>query len=95
MPGDLHSALKTDEVGRAGASSGVEFVLMRLRQGRDKSAHSLHARPNTFSTAGFQTTDLLGVLGFSRSQCAFVVGGECYVRAVDESFDVDGFASSP
>ena len=93
MSDPLHVALKTEPAGKADGG-GVEFLLMRLQEGRDRIAYSLHARPHTFSSAGIQTTDLLDVLGFERSRCAFMVGGECYARAVPEGLDIQAFADA-
>ena len=59
-------ALKTEPAVKADGG-GVEFLLMRLQEGLDRIACSLHARPRTFSSAGTQSTDLVDMLGFERS----------------------------
>ena len=87
---DLHSALKTEIVSKADAN-GTQLALVRLIQGRDKSLLTLHANPTTFSTYGLQTTDVLAMLGFTRSACAFMTSGQCYVRPVAEDFDLTEF----
>ena len=89
---DLHQALRTEITDKKSAD-GVEFVLVRLQDSKDDIRYSLHARPNSYSTAGAQTTDLLALLGFRRSNCAFFGGTQCYVRSVDASFDLPGFTS--
>jgi len=88
---DLHSALKTEVVQRAGWDGG-EAVLVQLQQGKDQVHFSLHIRPSSFTTYGVQMTDLLALLGFEHSRCAFVNGGECYAKAAEESIDVAAFA---
>lgn len=90
MP-DLHSALKVDPVGHQN-SDLAEITLVRLQQSKDSITYGLHVRPHTWTTNGIQSTDLLGYLGFARSACSFLVGGECYARAVPSSFDVDAFS---
>lgn len=91
---DLHAALRTEVIDSAHSGAGVEFVVVRLQHSKDDVRFSLHARPSSWSTAGPQTTDVLGMIGFHRSRCAFVSGGECYGRAVDAEFDVQLFATA-
>jgi hypothetical protein len=86
---DLHAAARTREIERR-HGEGFEAVLMRLQHAKDQTEHSLHVRPSSFSTAGLQTTDLLGLIGFRRSHCTFV-GGECYASAVEANFDLSHF----
>jgi hypothetical protein len=69
-------------------------VLAKLQWGKDQIGYSLHANPNTWSTSGFQLTDFLGYLGFQRSSCSFFVGQQCYVRWVNDGFDIGEFAKS-
>jgi hypothetical protein len=88
---DLHSALKTEEISRADAN-GTKLALVRLIHGKDKSTLTIHANPTTFSFSGLQTTDILAMLGFIRSSCAFMTGGQCYARSVGENFNLDDFA---
>jgi len=89
-PVELHSALKT-EVLTTVEAGGTQLSLVRLIHGRDKSTLTLHANPTTFTTFGLQTTDVLSMLGFTRSACAFIVGSQCYARAVADSFDLEEF----
>lgn len=89
---DLHSALRTQIVNHAGWDGG-EVVLVRLQQSKEQIWHTLHVRPSSFSMSGLQMTDLLSIIGFRRSICAFVNGGQCYAREVSQSFDVASFAS--
>ena len=88
---DLHQALKTERVGEANGA-GVNFVLVKLQWGRDDVGFGLHADPRSWTTAGVQTPDLLGYLGFKREPNCGFVGGECYARMVDEGFALDAFA---
>ena len=88
----LHSALKT-EVQKNVVEAGISYTYLRLQHGKDQIEHSLHARPNTHTTSGMQTTDLLAHLGFRRSGCPFQQP-ECYVRSVQDHFDVNGFAQA-
>lgn len=86
----LHSALKT-EVQNSLAEAGVSYTLVQLQHGRNEKDYALHARPNTHTTSGMQTTDFLSHLGFRRSACPFQ-SPECYVRSVPDNFDLNGFA---
>jgi hypothetical protein len=90
----LHQALRTEVAASADSSAGVHFVMVRLQNSKDDVRFSLHARPTRFSTAGPQTTDMLGMLGFKRSACAYVSGSECYCTIVDSTFDVTSFAQA-
>ncbi len=90
---DPHSALKTDIVGSAQVR-GLDLRLVRLQWSKTDIGFSLHAAPNTWSTAGIQTTDFLSHLGFQRSRCHFVPAQECYVRWADEGFDVSAFGQA-
>lgn len=87
---ELHSALKTEVLATTKAD-GTQLSLVRLIHGRDKSTLTLHANPTTFTTFGLQITDVLSMLGFTRSVCAFISGGKCYARAVEESFNLEEF----
>ena len=87
---DLHAALKTEVVTNT-TSAGVQFVVARLQNSKDDSKLSLHAAPNSYSTAGIQTTDFLKYLGFVRGSCAFV-RGECYSIGIPSDFDLANFA---
>ena len=90
---DPHTALKTEVVSRVDSGS-IELVLMRLRHGKDDTEYSLHARPYSYTSAGVQTTDLLGYLGFRSGPCSFLAGGRCYARPVPNTFQLDGFGST-
>ena len=90
---DLHAALRTEKVSEE-QREGVEFVLVRLQDGKDDVRFSLHACPSQFSSWGPQTTDLLAQLGFRRSPCRFVHGDECFVHAAVSEFDVPAFAEA-
>lgn len=87
----LHSALKTTVIGNH-AGNGINYILVRLQNAKDDFADTLHARPNSYSTSGFQTTDFLSLLGFSRSRCAFH-GSECFCRHVPEGLDLKGLSA--
>ncbi len=90
---DLHHALKTEKVA-VGLGAGVEFVLVKLQWGRDDIGYSLHADPRQWSTAGVQTPDLLGYLGFEREERCGFINGECYARRVEEGFSPDEFGTA-
>ncbi len=90
---DPHQSLRSSTIANA-RSGGVEFVLAKLQWGKDQIGYSLHANPNTWSTSGFQLTDFLGYLGFQRSGCSFFVGQQCYVRWVNDGFDIGEFPKS-
>src|SRR5207247_1403714 len=90
--GDLHSALKTVVVAEV-SEGGISYKHVRLQHGRDDFTDSLHARPNSYSTAGIQATDFLHFLGFSRSPCAFHIG-ECYSRVLPPRHDVPAIAKA-
>ncbi len=83
--GDLHSALKTS-VEIEVSASGMDFKHVRLQNGKDDFEDTVHVYPNSWSSAGIQTTDFLKFLGFSRSSCAFG-HGECYCRKLSGEFD--------
>lgn len=87
----LHSALKTTVIGNH-AGGGINYILVRLQNGKDNFVDSLHARPNNFSTSGFQATDFLSLLGFIRSECAFH-GSECFCRQVPKGVELKGLSS--
>lgn len=88
----LHRALKANEIATA-RSSGVEFKLVELRQSKNDTILTLHANPSSFTTAGPQSTDLLGMCQFHRDQCVYF-NGDCYVRKVSADFDLASFASA-
>lgn len=88
---DFHSALKTEEIASVDAS-GTQLKLVKLVQGRERSTLTLHANPTSFSTYGLQTTDVLSILGFQRSACPFMVGGQCYAKDVADDFNINEFA---
>ncbi len=88
---NLHSALKTTVVSSHNGD-GIHYILVRLQNGKDDFIDTLHARPNAFSWSGFQTTDFLSLLGFSRSGCAFHQS-ECFCRQVPEGLDIKGLSA--
>ncbi len=88
---DLHAALKTEIVGKAD-TNGIQLVLVKLISGKDKSTLSLHANPTSFSFSGLQTADVFSILDFESSGCAFIPGNKCYVRKVNDDFDLNEFA---
>jgi hypothetical protein len=86
----LHTALKTQVI-RTVVSQTTRFTQVRLQHGKDRFTETLHAQPSSFTTAGFQLTDFIGLLGFQRSPCPFL-GSECYVRQIRADFETQGFA---
>lgn len=90
--GDIHSGLRTAEVGRASAA-GVEFLLMQLQDGRDLFRYSLHCRASTWTLSGLNTTDTLGRLGFRQYRCPFMTDN-CMAIEVGTDFNVDEFANA-
>ncbi|RJR51739.1 MAG: TIR domain-containing protein [Desulfobacteraceae bacterium] len=90
--GDLHAALKTTIIQEASVP-GLQFKHVRLQNGKDDFLDTLHVHPNSWTTSGLQSSDLLNFAGFRRSPCAFF-RSECFAKAIPESFDVDGFAQS-
>lgn len=89
---DLHSALKTDVIGKIQAE-GLQLVLTKLQWAKDESAFSLHIAPNQFSTSGLQLTDTLSYLGFTRHQCPFVDNRQAYCDWVDGDIDISRLAA--
>jgi hypothetical protein len=87
---DPHQALKTEVVSKVNRDY-LEVALVRLQWSKDDVGYSLHVNPTSFSSAGFQRTDLLSYLGFKTSNCAFTGGQKCYVNWVDGNFDVEAF----
>jgi hypothetical protein len=90
--GDLHSALKTTLVADL-TEAGIHYKHMRLQHGKDEFIDTLHAHPNSFSTAGIQATDFLHFLGFHRAPCPFH-HGECYCRTLSLEHDVLSLAKA-
>jgi len=91
---DPHAALKQEVVSRANRE-GFEAVLARLQWGKDDVGFSLHANPSSYGTSGLQKTDFLAYLGFQRSdRCPFTSFQRCYVRWVDEDFNVELFVDA-
>jgi hypothetical protein len=91
---DPHTALKRDVISRANKEN-FEAVLARLQWGKDDVAFSLHANPSSFSSYGLQKTDFLSYLGFQRSDtCPFTSFQRCYVRWVDEGYNVERFVDA-
>ena len=92
MPGDLHSSLQTDELGKQ-SGGGVEFTLVRLRDSKTAFRGSLHGRSTTWSTAGLQSSDALSILGFKRQRCPFSYG-DGFCIEVSPDFDLARFAAA-
>jgi TIR domain-containing protein len=91
MAKDLHSALRSEEIDSI--SQGLPLKVVRLQHGKDQFSYSLHAFPNSFSSAGLQTTDLLAFLGFRRGPCGFGAS-ECYAVRVGEGFKLAEFSAA-
>ena len=88
---DLHLAPRETPVGVA-SSDGIAITLVRTQWSKERSALVLHANPSSWSTAGFQRTDFLKCLGFSRyDDCS--IYGKCYARIVSEKFSLQEFGS--
>jgi hypothetical protein len=90
---DPHQALKSEVVGQA-RTTGIEVVLARLQWSKSEIGYSLHFHPSQCTMGGMQFTDLLAMLGFTRSGCPFTSGTQCYWRWVGEGFDASGFATA-
>jgi hypothetical protein len=91
---DPHSALKSEVVKTINAGH-LEIALARLQWDKDDIAWNLHVNPTSFSSAGLQTTDWLGYLGFQRNdRCSFTSFQRCYSKWVDEGFNVEEFATA-
>jgi hypothetical protein len=88
---DLHSALKTDVIGKVQAD-GLQVVLIRLQWAKDDSAFSLHVAPNQWSSSGFQLTDTLSYLGFTRQECPFVDSRQAYCDWTSGDIDLARYA---
>lgn len=88
---DLHAGLKTEIVGKADADS-TQLVLVKIIRSKDNSIQTLHANPTSFSFSGLQTEDVLSIIGFESSRCAFIPGNQCFVREVEDNFDLTEFA---
>ena len=89
---DIHLAPKKEQIQSASAH-GVAFALVRAQWGKDDSVLGVHADPSSWTTSGFQTTDFLGILGFSRTEGCHIFSG-CHSRTVPIGFDFDGFISA-
>ena len=93
MPGETHSALQTGVLQKANGTD-AHGALVKLRWSKDSVGYTVHIVPSTYTTAGYQGTDLLAYLGFSRSPCSFVNSRECYVRFAGPDFDLAGFLAA-
>ncbi len=95
MQRDLHKSLKSEKIKTTRATtSGVNFFLVKLQWGKDDSALSLHADPNSvYLSGGYQSADFLAAIGFKRSICSFTQGGQCYSVEVLNNFDLDEFTT--
>ena len=66
------------------------MTLVRAQWSKNNSELVLHADPSSWSTAGFQRTDFLRCLGFTRYEsCSF--HGKCYARVVPPEFTLGEF----
>jgi hypothetical protein len=92
MSDDLHSGLKTTILADVTHGS-TRFLLVRLQSGKDRFVDTVHARPQSYSTYGLQSTDFLRILGFRRAACAFHQG-ECYCRVVDTGSDLGKYGQA-
>lgn len=88
----LHSALKTTVLNDHTAH-GIHYKLIRLQNGKDNFTDTLHARPNTWSSSGIQSTDFLSLIGFRRSVCQFH-HDECFCMEVTKDIDVAALANA-
>lgn len=83
---DFHAALKTEVVG-VHDLPGLKLLLAKLAWGKEETAFSLHIAPTSYTLSGFQMTDLLSFLGFTRGACSFI-GSECYAMWFDPRLNV-------
>jgi hypothetical protein len=91
---DHHIALRSEILGKIN-TGGIEIVLAKLQWSKDDIAFTLHVTPNTFTSAGLQTTDWLRFLGFKENaQCQFSSLGRCYSEQVPEGYDLQRFAAA-
>jgi hypothetical protein len=94
MQRDPHSALKSEVISKINAGH-LEVVLAKLQWGKDNKGYNLHVNPTSFTSAGLQTADFLGYLGFQRhNRCSFTSFQRCYCKWVDEDFKVEEFATA-
>jgi hypothetical protein len=94
MVRDHHQALKSEVIEKVNAGH-IEIVLAKLQSGKDDKAFTLHVNPTSYSTAGLQTTDWLGYLGFQRNdRCPFTSFQRCYSKEVHDGFDSKAFATA-
>jgi hypothetical protein len=92
---DLHQGLKTEIIATSRAQqAGVEFVIVRHQWGKTDFEWSVHAFPNSFTTSGLQTTDLLKLVGFARNPCPFREGQECFAREISQTVDANTLAAA-
>jgi hypothetical protein len=90
---DTHQALKSEAISRH-RTNHIEALFVRSQWGKEDIGFSAHVNPLSFSTWGIQRTDFLNYLGFSLSNCSFIVGDKCYTRSVDEKFDPKAFTEA-
>ncbi len=89
---DPHKSVKNEILGQA-HSRNAQLLLAKLQWAKDDVGFSLHVAPSSFTSAGIQLTDFLSQLGFQRSACSFGGFRECYVRWVNEGFEVTDFGN--
>jgi len=91
---DLHSALKTTELGRISVGNpGFNLALVKLQYGKNSEKTTLHAGPTSWLSSGLQSKDLLEFLGFTPSRCAFLPL-DCYVAEVRPDFNLNEFSTA-
>jgi hypothetical protein len=90
MNRDPHKSLKS-EIINSTHSRNANYILAKLQYSKNEIGFSLHVIPSSWTTHGYQITDLLSHLGFSRGPCSFAEHQECYVHEADQSFDLNNF----
>lgn len=86
----LHSGLKTEEIAKHHGSH-FEMLQMKIQHSQHEIKYALHVAPSGFTLSGMQSTDILALLGFNRGRCSFFPSGECFVKEVAISFDLEKF----
>ena len=86
---DPHIAMKTEEIKKINSRHGV-MLLIKLINGKDKFAFSLHFNPSGILFSGYQIQDFLQLIGFQHLRCPFL--GECFTKMVSENFDLQKFS---
>ena len=89
---DFHSSLNSNVIKNIKSPFG-ELAVAKLQWSKSEIAYTLHVAPGSYTASGFQTTDLLNILGFEKQSCTFLARRKCFVREVDEGFALENFAS--